>query len=121
MARLTKGASKLVRTNMKFIVDPTVIPKLATAAQMGVMLEHRADKAAEAVRSIAPVGDSPEGEHYRDQIEGVVRLGRGGLIGRVIAKKFTAVFLEFGTSDTPVFAPLRRGVEMIGLRLGGRR
>lgn len=117
MARFTRGAQKLVRSEAKFIIDPTIIPKLATAAEMGVMLGTRATAVANAVRAIAPVGESEADERYIDMIEAVVQLGRKGLIGRVNAHKFTSAFLEFGTIYMAARAPLRRGLESTGLRL----
>jgi hypothetical protein len=121
MARFTRGAAKLVGTNTRFIVDPTVIPKLATAAEMGAMLDVRATQAANAVRAIAPIGESDVGYRYIDGIEAVVQLGRRGLVGRVNANKWTSRFLEFGVYGRAPAAPLRRGVEMSGLRLGRER
>lgn len=118
MAKFTRGAQKLIASDVKFVLDRGLIPQLATAAEMGLMLDTRATAAANAVRAIAPVGDSDIGDRYIDQIEAVVTKGRGGLIGRVNAKKWTSRFLEFGVYGRPPAAPLRRGVEMSGLRLG---
>lgn len=104
------------RTATKFIMDPKSVPKLAVNPAMGTMLGARAELGADAVKNIAPIGDSPEGEHYRDKVDADVHIEKGRFVGRVNAHKFTSGFLEFGTIQMRPRAPLRRGVESIGLR-----
>jgi hypothetical protein len=89
--------------------------ELARGAAMAFVLGAYANRAAEAARALAPV-DSGE---YRQSIGGAVGVERGTLVGRVYSKDFKAHWIEFGTVDTPVFAPLRRGVESLGLKVGG--
>lgn len=107
------------RTAFRFIQDPTCIPRLAVNKEMGIAMGIRADNAAEAVRQIAPVSAN-RGDHYRDMIDSDVRIVDGRFVGRVNAHKFTSGWLEFGTIHMRARAPLRRGVEMTGLRFEAR-
>lgn len=54
---------------------------------------------------------------YVDSIEPDIELENGEWIGRVNAFDWKANFIEFGTSDTPTFAPLQRGADAAGLHL----
>lgn len=106
--------------NVRFKMDTRAITKLMRSRpDLAPLLEDLASAAAANSRSVAPVGD--DSPHYRDQIEHVVGINRGRYIGRVNANKDTSGFIEFGTRDTPTFAPLRRGLEMIGLQPRRRR
>lgn len=114
--------AQYTRTATKFVQDPTLIKKLGVNPEMGIMLGQRADLAADATRSIAPVGKtSKAGEHYKDKIDSDVRIVAGRFVGRVNAHKFTSAWLEFGTIRMRPRAPLRRGAEMTGLLLVARR
>lgn len=96
----------------KFVPNPAGLAAAATMA--GMFMASIAENIAEAAQSIAPVGDSAP--HYKDMIraEGPVTV-EGKLGWRVNAWKYTSGFLEFGTSDTPAFAVLRRASESTGL------
>lgn len=113
--------AKYTKTATRFIADPTCIPRLGVSKEMGIAMGVRADNAAEAVRQIAPYDEAGKGEHYRDQIDSDVRIVDGRFVGRVNAHKFTSAWLEFGTRFMRAMAPLRRGVEMTGLRLSSVR
>lgn len=102
---------------VRFKYNPAATAQLARTAAMVETLREKAEDSAEQSRAIAPV-DTGE---YRDSITATAGISKGFAIGRVNAGKFTAGWLEFGTSDTPVFAPLRRGAEAAGLRIGGTR
>lgn len=67
------------------------------------------ESAAELARDVAPVD---EGD-YRDSIKVVAA---GGAVF-LMATDWKAAFIEWGTANNPVFAPLRRGVLGVGLRL----
>lgn len=101
-----------------FKMDTRAITKLMRSREdLQPILEDYASKAAANTRSIAPTGD--DSPHYRDQITHEVKMHRGRYIGRVNANKHTSAWIEFGTGrpgPTPAFAPLRRGVEMLGLK-----
>lgn len=95
--------------------------------RMGQALLLFAERIGERARELAPVDEpfSKSPPHYRDQIE--VRLRRtrtGRYVGEVVAQKYTSVWIEFGTGlpgRTPVFAPLRKAVNSLGLRFFSRR
>jgi hypothetical protein len=101
----------------KFRYNPAATAQLASTVAMVATLRAAAEESAESSKAIAPV-DTGE---YRDSIWAEAGIVRGFAVGRVIAGKFTAGWLEFGTSDTPTFAPLRRGAEGAGLRFVSSR
>lgn len=101
----------------RFRYNPAATAALQRTAAMVETLKIRAEDAADQSRAIAPV----ETGEYRDSITAEAGISKGFAIGRVNAGKFTAGFLEFGTSDTPIFAPLRRGAEAAGLSVRGSR
>ncbi len=70
---------------------------------------RKAREAAQYARESAPVATGA----YRDSIEAVVVEEDDGWKGKVIADVPYAVYLEFGTEDTPTFATLRRAGETI--------
>ena len=100
-----------------FKANPKLEKELNEDPDMVEMLKERAEQVAQVVRQIAPRGDSPSGEHYADKIEVEVVKEQNETIVRMVARKFTSVFIEFGTINNPTFAPLRRGIESTGLRL----
>lgn len=110
---------------VRVVLRPGVVDELGRTPQMAKMLATKAGTAVARARQIAPRGDSPEADSYRGQIEAEV--GRDAavsrhLIGRVVAKKFTSHWIEWGTVKTRAHATLRRAVEGTGLRIrGGRR
>jgi hypothetical protein len=73
-------------------------------------LKQASDDIADAAKAAAPVD---EGD-YRDGIETETGMGKDGIQGRVNATWWTSHFIEFGTDDTPTFAPMRRGAEAAG-------
>ena len=101
-----------------FVPNPVGIALLARTPQMAAAMLDRGNEVALAAASIAPVGPGGGG-HYRDQIRAEAGVFEGKAGARVNAYKFTAGFLEFGTSDTPIFAPLRTGCDAAGLTLSG--
>ncbi len=100
--------------DIKFIPNPQAAKQLGRQPEMAAAMKIRGEATARNARQIAPVGEGVGG-HYRDSIEVEIELVDGVFVSRVVAKKFTARFIEFGTIDTPTFAPLRRGLEMTGL------
>ena len=103
---------------MRFVPNPKFHELAKRTPEMVATMLHRAENAAEACRSIAPVGDGTSDGHYRDSIEGQAGITNGGAVGRVNAKKFTAGWIEFGTSKMAPMAILRRGTESSGLSVG---
>lgn len=96
----------------------------ALAASPGMVREMRAraEAGAEGAKQ-AWVSSGPhpyETGEYVNSIEAAAGVEDGIAMGRVNAHDPTAGYIEFGTSDTPAFAPLRRGVESTGLRVYSR-
>lgn len=100
----------------KFRYNPAATAQLQRTVEMVEMLRVRAEDAADQSRAIAPV-DTGE---YRDSISAEAGIQKGFAMGRVNAAKFTAGWLEFGTSKMAAFAPLRRGAEAAGLSVRSR-
>ena len=98
----------------RFVPNPAGMA--AIAVMVGTFMRYVAEKIVEQARAIAPYGDSEP--HYRDMIhvsQGPITSEDGVPGWRVNAWKYTSGFLEFGTSDTPVFATLRRASESVSL------
>lgn len=102
---------------VRFVPNPPGIGLLARTPRMAAGMRAWAEYVADIVVEVAPYGEG-QGGHYRDMIgvDGPVS-SAAGLGARVNAYKFTAGFLEFGTSDTPAYAPLRTAADAAGLTL----
>lgn len=108
-------------STVTFIPNQAGIAVIDQTPQMVAGMKHFAEQIADGVRSVAPVDDDAD-EHYIDMLEVEADIEDGRATGHVIAMKFTALFLEFGTGapgPTPAFAPLRRGAEAAGFRVTG--
>jgi hypothetical protein len=99
---------------------PRYIPSAHPAASLAYLVhadvvtdgtKKAADKILQAAQAIAPVGETGD---LRDS--GHVNEIEGG--HEVVFDVPYAVYVEFGTSDTPTFAFLRKGVEAAGYSLG---
>lgn len=90
----------------RFVIDPTFLRKLARDPSLIPPLKEAADAAAGKARDIGPVDDGD----YRDGIKVAVGADEHGVLARVNANDFKSHWIEFGTIDTPAFAPLRRAV-----------
>jgi hypothetical protein len=101
-----------------FIPKPLGIALIARTPFMANAMEERAGEVAAAAKAIAPRGPG-KGGHYADMIDTAQIVAEGVAGARVNAWKFTSGFIEFGTSDTPTFAPLRLGCDAAGLSLTG--
>lgn len=97
----------------RFVPNPAFENQARRSTEMRAAMQRAAEEAADEARRLAPV-DTGE---YRASIT-VVTTAEGA---RVVADDDKATYIEFGTSDTPAFAPLRRGTEAAGLRIGGKR
>lgn len=87
-----------------FIPNPNFIRELAGTEDYLAALEEKADLAASHAREFyAPVGETGD---YKASIRVTSEAGHVYLG----AFDFKAGWIEFGTVDTPVFAPLRLGV-----------
>lgn len=100
----------------RFVPNPGFLAEFSRSKQLLDVLKGKADEAADNARAVAPVqfGD------YQDGIEAVSGIEGGMAVGRVNANHFTSHWIEAGTSDTPTFAPLRKGAEATGLNFEAR-
>lgn len=94
-----------------FRMNPTFLPRLAASPEVGAMLLDGARAVAERAKDVAPVASGA----YRDSIHAELVVENGIVKARVVADDPTgaAGLIEFGTVDTPAFAPLRRGLEAV--------
>jgi hypothetical protein len=89
-----------------FRMNPTFLPTLARGPEMHHAMGEVAEEVAREARSIAPVD---EGD-FRDSIHEEVVIEDGKATGKVIADDPASIHIEFGTSDTPTFATLRKAL-----------
>lgn len=93
---------------------PNLLGQAEAAAAPGMEAAARAAATVIAAKAIALAPFDPEDpdEHYREQIEVDSGIVGGVAFGRVNANDPASGYIEFGTSDTPTFAVLRRAGEM---------
>jgi hypothetical protein len=91
-----------------FVFNPAVIPYLA-AGGAGVKddLEDRGKEVEARAKSLSPVDTVA----FRDSITSDTVVENAIVRARVSSDVPYAVYLEFGTSDTPTFATLRRALD----------
>lgn len=92
----------------RFVPNPNFERKARESQEMKAAMKRALEPAVREAQRLAPV-DTGE---YRNSIK-VVEDSDGM---RLVADDPKAVYIEFGTEDTPTFAPLRKGVEGAGLR-----
>ena len=96
-----------------FRLDPRFVKALYRSENVRRILHDKAEQVADAARSSAPV----ESGAYRDSITadaGPMPTPNGVfMVGRVSASDFKAVWVEFGTSDTPKHATLRKALDSL--------
>jgi hypothetical protein len=95
---------------VRFVPNPAGIKALAAAPPMVATMGAKAQEIEERAKSLAPV----ETGRYRDSIRAEADIEGGTAVGRVSSDVPYAVYIEYGTSDTPVFAPLRRALGSTG-------
>jgi hypothetical protein len=93
----------------RFVPNPAFESQLKRADFLQDAMLEVAESIAENAVSVAPV---EEGD-YREGIEAVSD-GEGAVVN---ANDWKSGFVEFGTTNNPAWAPLRRGCEIAGLRL----
>lgn len=107
-----------------FVENPLGMIALALSPEMAASLKEHADKAVEAAKQEwAASGPHPyETGAYLASLKAAIQLSGRRLEGVAYTDSDHGAYIEFGTEDTPTFAPLRRGAERAGLRLvgGGR-
>lgn len=90
-----------------FIPNPIGIAAVPMSPGVVVVTGEVAEGIATVARTIAPVLTGA----YRDSISASVGIEGGHALAHVSAGTDHAQYVEFGTSDTPTFAPLRRAAE----------
>lgn len=93
-----------------FVPNPLGIASITKQPAMGQAMAEVAEDKVPVAKALAPVrtGAYADSIHVEQTIEG------GDMAAMLVADVDYAVFVEFGTSDTPTFAPLRRALEMGG-------
>jgi hypothetical protein len=94
----------------RFVPNPAAEEQIASSAEMGAAIEHYSEQLADGARDAAPVLTGA----YRNSIQVEMETEGGMVIGVVSANVDYAGWIEFGTSDTPAFAPMRRGIDRVG-------
>lgn len=92
----------------RYVPNPALIPRLAVAPVVNAALASEAAGIAERARQLAPV----ETGALASSIEVDPSAGEA----RVVVNVPYAIFVEYGTSDTPAFAFLRGAAGSSGLR-----
>lgn len=90
----------------RFVPNPAFPRLIAAGPQMVAGLHSLAEQKADIARSIAPVLTGA----FRDSISAEGGVEGGKAVGRVLSDSPYWVYLEFGTSDTPTFATLRKAL-----------
>lgn len=104
-----------------FKVDPNAGDEVVRMPEVIQHFGDIADAAAQAVRAAWEAsGPHPyETGDFVSSIHGISGTKNGRVAARVNADDYKAWWLEVGTEDTPAFAPLRLGADLIGLHLVG--
>ncbi len=100
----------------KVFLSPNILAIIGKNDKLQNEVEEAANKILDAAKSIVPVNTGALQDSGRIEIteEGAIVVFGGG-------DTYYAVFVEFGTSDTPTFAFLRRGAEAAGYALQSKR
>lgn len=104
---------------LKFLANPSLEKELGFDEKMVAAMQALADKGAAAAISVWE-GSGPHPYETGDYVSGIsaeAGIENGVAIGRINAYDWKSGFIEFGTSDTPTFAPLRRGADEAGLNV----
>jgi topoisomerase IA-like protein len=88
----------------KIILRPGLELLLQKDPQVLAGTLRKAEEVAQEARAIAPVATG----RYQDSIRALIEDGKA----IVLADVPYAVYVEYGTVDTPTFAPLRRAMDM---------
>lgn len=100
----------------RFVPNPLFPGQLLRSTILLDDLEEQAQEIADAAKELAPVLSGA----YRDGLVGVAGQDGGEVQGRVVGRDFKSGWIEFGTSDTPAFAPIRRAAESKGYNVEAR-
>lgn len=90
-----------------FVLNPVGVAELGVSPQMGEAVEKMTAEIEAAAKAYAPVRTGA----YRDSIASSLEIVGDVYVGKVTASAPYARFIEFGTSDTPTFQPLRKALD----------
>lgn len=90
-----------------FIPNPLIGVEIEASGMLLLPLDSTAETIADRARNLAPVDTGT----YRNSIQADSGMENGKSVGQVSSDVPYAAFIEFGTSDTPTFAVLRRASE----------
>lgn len=110
-------ASTKLGKGTRYVPTPGLETRLARWGPMGALARRTAGRVADRAREIARAEAYDTGD-YHDSINvqsGVDEQSRQAAV--VVADDWKAGFIEFGTSEQPARAPLRRGADAAGVRL----
>lgn len=110
-------SERLGEARLKFVAAPLLNLKVRELPSVGKAMLVRAELAAQAAQSIAP-RDTGDYAESIGAVEAPIDGARGALVR---ATDFKAAWIEFGTSEWPLHATLRRGAEMVGLLVVAKR
>jgi hypothetical protein len=98
-------------TTILFVPNPLGVAQIDETIEMSRAMTEIATAVETVARVIAPhrTGAYAASIHVEQAMED------GKAIANVVADVPYAVFVEFGTADTPTFAPLRRAAESVGV------
>ena len=97
----------------RYVANPMLGEELKRSTMFVDDMLRVAQDIAEGVEACAPVADGD----YKDSIEAEAGMDSDGAQGRVNVNDWKAVFIEYGTTEHPFLAPVRRGVESKGHKL----
>lgn len=97
------------RSTMHFVPNPGFAAALARSTMFEDDMARIAEEIAETAQANAPESSGD----FKDGIESTY----GDGYARVNMKDWKSVFIEFGTSEHPFGAPLRKAIESLGFRL----
>ena len=100
----------MTTTHSRFVPNPRLGYELLRSTMLIDDVARIAENIADQAKSIAP---EDQGD-YIASIEAVSGFDSRGVLARVNANDWKAGLIEFGTSDTPTFAPIRRAAERYG-------
>lgn len=96
----------MARFGVTFIPAPGLEHELRFSTDVAVAVHTKGQEVAERARAIAPVRTG----FYRDSIVAEATVDAESVVTQIVAGAPYSVYIEFGTSDTPTFATLRRAL-----------
>lgn len=100
--------------SFRFVPNPAFTLQVAREPLMAAFLEEEAQVVKAGAESVSPVDTGL----YKSSFDTEIATEHGGFVARVTNSAPYWLYIEFGTSDTPTFQPLRKGLELAHLRRG---